>query len=565
MTFSKADMEFSNNHLYHASELAKHQADTYPEYADGLISSVASMGISAIGKGWNWMRGNNTVKEPEVYPNGLLRASIIRAESQLLSGMLYLFQESVVGLMKAGWKMRKGYKEYEWVWKNVKHLVDMEGIVNGKPNPNLKGPKLEDVVDKHTLGGVYFGIGMFNLTLSTLPPKMLNVVKFLGFECDRKLGLALLEKANETENLRCATASLALLTYYGMFSAFAPHFLGQDYIPLANRILDSSLERFPRSSLHLYMAGRIKRLAKNVQGSIDEGFDKAIAAFQDDAHKDEYKPMKHLCWYELGLSYMSLLNFEKAKWYFESLMNENYWSQKFYCFMVAACYDMLQDRDNAIVWLEKLKDLKDRKIAGKTMGVDLYVHKKGQLYLTENKAWLGKGVMGWEILTIWNCFAVMDRTTLDLAKTRLETLLQVEFAKKDAKVSDNLQATILLAYSEVLRELYIYQLEGKEASRPSTADSKSSKSGGTKSLLRQSKEMLEKLFVLPDITETWIRPFAMYNSAVVYYVGGNSKKAQSRLEAVRTKYHSYEFEFRCEMRVQLALSYLEEKEEGSKK
>jgi uracil phosphoribosyltransferase len=41
-------------------------------------------------------------------PNGVLRANVIKAESCLLTGMLQMIQESVVGYIKCGLNLRKG-------------------------------------------------------------------------------------------------------------------------------------------------------------------------------------------------------------------------------------------------------------------------------------------------------------------------------------------------------------------------------------------------------------------------------------------------------------------------
>ena len=43
--------------------------------------------------------------------NGEMRASVIRAECGLLMGMMQLLQESMVGYVKAGWSLRRGYPQ----------------------------------------------------------------------------------------------------------------------------------------------------------------------------------------------------------------------------------------------------------------------------------------------------------------------------------------------------------------------------------------------------------------------------------------------------------------------
>ena len=56
--------------------------------------------------------------------------------------------------------------------------------------------------------------GVFNLMISLLPPRMLNLAKFAGFSGDRELGLGLIEEASQLGGMRSSLASLMLLGYH---------------------------------------------------------------------------------------------------------------------------------------------------------------------------------------------------------------------------------------------------------------------------------------------------------------------------------------------------------------
>ena len=57
------------------------------------------------------------------------------------------------------------------------------------------------------LGSVSFGYGLFQLCISMVPPKLLKVIEFLGFEGDRDTGLEALEYASLTDDMKAPLAT----------------------------------------------------------------------------------------------------------------------------------------------------------------------------------------------------------------------------------------------------------------------------------------------------------------------------------------------------------------------
>ena len=55
---------------------------------------------------------------------------------------------------------------------------------------------------KRLMSAVSFGYGIFHLAVSLLPPKLLNVIHFLGFEGDRQTGIQALHFARQGTDMR---------------------------------------------------------------------------------------------------------------------------------------------------------------------------------------------------------------------------------------------------------------------------------------------------------------------------------------------------------------------------
>lgn len=57
------------------------------------------------------------------------------------------------------------------------------------------------------MSAVSFGYGIFQLCISLLPPSLLKLIHFLGFEGDRKIGISALMFSREGNDMRGPLAS----------------------------------------------------------------------------------------------------------------------------------------------------------------------------------------------------------------------------------------------------------------------------------------------------------------------------------------------------------------------
>ena len=71
-------------------------------------------------------------------------------------------QESLIGYVKAGYNLRKGWQTYTQAYNDIQKFG------------------LEESTDENTMSGVYFGVGSYHVTMSSLPAKVLKVISVLG-------------------------------------------------------------------------------------------------------------------------------------------------------------------------------------------------------------------------------------------------------------------------------------------------------------------------------------------------------------------------------------------------
>lgn len=123
--------------------------------------------------------------------------------------------------------------------------------------------------DIHRLmGAISFGYGVFQLSISLLPPSLLKLISFLGFEGDRAMGIACLSFSRQSTDMRAPLATLALLWYYTIvtpFFALDGSNLSME-ISAAQELIDEANEQFAKSSLFLFFRGRVERLKVSHKG-----------------------------------------------------------------------------------------------------------------------------------------------------------------------------------------------------------------------------------------------------------------------------------------------------------
>lgn len=177
--------------------------------------------------------------EAEVSVEDRIQRQVIVADSLLYQAILVFTNQDIASYVKGGWYLRKAWKLYEKVHKEVLDLSEkqarakIEKMTNSLPsNTNQNSVyvhdsatdgndnELTEEVLSRLCGAVNFGYGTFQLCISMVPPKILKLIEFLGFEGDREAGLASLEYTSHSKDMKAPLATLGLLWYHTVLRPF---------------------------------------------------------------------------------------------------------------------------------------------------------------------------------------------------------------------------------------------------------------------------------------------------------------------------------------------------------
>uniref|UniRef100_A0A665VZ73 Zgc:158403 n=1 Tax=Echeneis naucrates TaxID=173247 RepID=A0A665VZ73_ECHNA len=312
----------------------------------------------------------------------ILHAEVCYAECQLQRAALtFLQDENMVSFIKGGIKVRNSYLIYK----------DLHSFI--KSHNCLKGPS-----HIHLEGGISFGVGAFNLTLSLFPPRILRVLEFAGFSGDKEYGLSLLSDGANGTNLRSMLCALLLLCYY----TFLTFILGS-------------------GAIFLFFAGR----TEEIKGNIEE----AVTLFEDGCKAQQaWKQFHHMCYWELMWCFTYKQAWRMAYFYADLLSQESRWSKAMYVYMKAAYLSMLP-KDEARpfgedeVQLFRQVPTFKQKIAGKSPPTEKFAIRKARRYKAPSPVKLPVPVL--EMMYMWNGFNVI-RKRPELTEGIMQTLLEAE-------------------------------------------------------------------------------------------------------------------------------------------
>uniref|UniRef100_A0A3Q3EAG2 Zgc:158403 n=1 Tax=Hippocampus comes TaxID=109280 RepID=A0A3Q3EAG2_HIPCM len=325
-----------------------------------------------------------------------LHAEVCYAECQLQRAALtFLQDENMVSFIKGGIKVRNSYLIYKELHSYV------------KSQSCLKGPS-----HTHLEGGISFGIGAFNLTLSLFPPRILKLLEFAGFSGDKDYGLSLLDDGATAPNLRSMLCVLLLLCYY----TFLTFILGMAPLHPLLRSLTH-----PLGAIFLFFAGR----AEEMKGNIDE----AVALFEDGCKAQQaWKQFHHMCYWELMWCFTYKRAWKMAYFYADLLSKESRWSKAMYIYMKAAYLSMLPREEERPfgedeVDLFRQVPLFKQKIAGKSPPTEKFAIRKARRYKAHCPVRLSVPVL--EMMYMWNGFS-MIKNRPELTEGIIQTLVEAE-------------------------------------------------------------------------------------------------------------------------------------------
>ncbi|XP_069024185.1 tetratricopeptide repeat protein 39B-like [Embiotoca jacksoni] len=491
MTFEPKDMDAAMTSLEESLQTCqKFRKKT------GIMESLANL--------W-YKEPTDSLTEEEMH------AELCYAEVLLQKAALTFLDESIIGFIKGGMRIRNSYQIYK----------ECHAMASA-----MKDGDREKSTHIHFRGGVSMGIGSFNLMLSMLPSRVLRLMEFLGFSGDREMGLSELREGAASNSLRSILSTLTLL----MFRLYISVILGTGEIDLTEpeALLKPYTEKFPNGALILFYTARIAVLKGNFRFA-QEKFLACIAT------QEEWRQIHHLCYWELMWSYSFEQNWIEAYRYANLLCKESKWSQAIYVYQKAAILSMLPENEitklgeNVVELFRQVDGLRLR-IAGKSIPTEKFAAKKAQRYSSSNPVKLV--VPALEMMYVWNGFTIVGKIP-ELTKNILCTLEKAEEElQKDPNPSEyhlDDQCVVQLLKGLCLRQL------GRLVQAEICFNH----------VISSEKKIKH---------DNYLVPFSTYELGLLYKQKGDITKAINVIENIKMNYKDYNMESRLHFRMHAALN-----------
>lgn len=162
-----------------------------------------------------------------------IQRQVIVGDSLLYQAILVFTGQDIPSYIKGGWLLRKAWKIYEKLYKEVTTLrenpkmkkssskasISSNSVTSDGPIDDNENEIPKEVLDR-LQGAVNFGYGTFQICISMIPPKIIKIIEFLGFEGDRALGLEALNYTSNSDTMNAPLATLGLLWYHTVLRPF---------------------------------------------------------------------------------------------------------------------------------------------------------------------------------------------------------------------------------------------------------------------------------------------------------------------------------------------------------
>ncbi|GAB1609947.1 tetratricopeptide repeat protein 39C-like [Argonauta hians] len=470
-------------------------------------------------------------RNPEVQINSedRMQRQIIIADSLLYQAVLTFTHQDIPSYIKGGWLLRKAWKIYEKLHHDITEMLrrstpssstsrtklshSTDSISSSNSDVRLSDNNCTSCTDgndneltpdvlERLLGAVNFGYGTFQLCVSMVPPKILKLIEFLGFEGDREAGLAALNETSNSKDMKAPLAILGLLWYHTVLRPF----FALDGIKISAGISDAELliknqeKEFPHSSLFLFFKGRIHTLKRENEVALSL-YRQAltVAAGQ--------REIELMCLYEIGWCNLMKLRWTECLYAFQRLRDESKWSKCYYSYLLAVCHGCLGALQEAQTIFQDVPGL----VRSKNNQIESFAsHRAERMKICPVSQELCK-LYTLELVFLWHA---MPTCTND----ELRRMLTVCECQTDARI---FHLKCLLEGS-IHREL-----------------------GHTELAVQYLEEALARCSGKKD--DVHVAAFSLYELASIYITDEPAKSIQL-LQCIKDKYKDYHFENRLTVR-----------------
>ncbi|KAH9488246.1 Tetratricopeptide repeat protein 39C [Bulinus truncatus] len=464
---------------------------------------------------------------------------VIVADCILYQAVLVFTNQDISSYVKGGWLLRKAWKIYEKLHKEMAQLTETitQNRINklsssfsssvdparltsqdaGGPNHGeINGPvavedgELSPDVLSRLMGSINFGYGTFQLCISMVPPKILKLIEFLGFEGDREVGLSCLEFTSHSKDMKAPLATLALLWYHTVlrpFFALDGANQTQAGTKDAEAIIREKEGEFPNSSLFMFFQGRIHRLEKKNDLSL-KLYKRALVEAKGQ------REIELMCLYEISWCHILKLEWKEAQEGFIRLKKESKWSQAYYTYLVAVCIGSQGELEAAHDIFHKVPGL----IKRKNNQIEAFVGHRAEKFKIQKPTQEHCRLLTLEMIFLWHA---LPTCTSDEIKPLLKVC--------DIQTDHNLMPLKCLLEGSLYKEL-----------------------GSDEMAINCLKEAIARHQGKKD--EMYIPAFTHFELASIYMRNPEAHHlAKQHLQTIKDNYKDYDFENRLSVRVNNAL------------
>ncbi|KAK7091387.1 tetratricopeptide repeat protein 39C-like isoform X2 [Littorina saxatilis] len=384
------------------------------------------------------------------------------------------------------------------------------GEVNGSIAPVSD---LSEETLARLLGAVKFGYGTFQLCMSMVPPKILKLIEFLGFEGEREVGLACLDYTSRSQDMKAPLATLALLWYHTVLRPFfaldgANNYGGGTHE--AEAIIREKQAAFPNSSLFLFFQGRIHRLRRES----DKSYELYMKAYEEAKGQREIELM---CLYEISWFNLIKLNWPTAMEGFQRLRKESKWSKCYYSYLIAVCYGSQGMIKDSHVMFQEVPGLLKRK----NNQIEAFAARRAEKFKKEEPTQEHCRLLALELIFLWHALPMCNADDL-------KPFLNVCEMQTDHKQ----------LHLKCLLEGAVYKELGEEDMA-----------------VQCLKEAIARHQGRKD--DNHVAAFTLFELASIYMKSPQTKQlAKEHLQQIKDSYKDYDFENRLSVRVNNALKQL---------
>lgn len=460
-----------------------------------------------------------------------IQRQVIVADSILYQGILVFTNQDIPSYIKGGWYLRKAYKIYEKLHKEMNQLIATSKLKQSKSQSSISssnsgqvsdGPidsnenELTEEVLSRLQAAVNFGYGTFQLCISMVPPKILKLIEFLGFDGDRQAGLVALNCTSHSRDMKAPLATLGLLWYHTVLRPFFALDGANDYdagTQEAEAIITEKESEFENSALFLFFRGRIQRLRKKTDESL-ELYRRALEAGKGQ------KELELMNLYEIGWCNLMKLNWRESLGAFTRLKDETKWSKCYYTYLMGVSLGAMGDVKGAKDILKDVPGL----LKKKNNQIEAFVARRAEKMKKNPPTQEYCRLLSLELVFLWHALPTCT-------EAELRPYLDVCDMQTDNKVY----------HLKCLLEGAIYKELGDE-----------------EYALQCLEEALARHQGMKD--DYHVAAFALYEMASIHMkTDQNRGKAKDLLQKIKDTYKDYDFENRLTVRVNNALKQLKEK------